>query len=132
MAPCGPLDIGIGFYPYRFAGSSSVGYGDPYDLPTYMTASGLGFPPGQYFSRADKSGSFSKNVVAFVNYHGGPVNAGILAAYGGYHIGPEAVLINSADPLASPPRWALDSDLLHGSAYVRYNNGGFFFNAEAS
>lgn len=132
VAPYGPLDIGIGFYPYRFAGSSSIGYGDPYDLPTYMTASGEGFQPGQYFSRADKSGSFSKDALAFVNYHCGSVRAGILAAYGSYHIGPEAVLVNSADPLASPPPWALDSDLFHGSTYVKYYNGRFFFNAEAA
>jgi hypothetical protein len=130
--PYGPFDIGIGFYPYRFAGSSSIGYGDPYDLPTYMTVSGFGFPRGQYFSRADKSGSFSKDVLAFVNYFRGPINTGVLAAFGSYHIGPEAVLVNSADPLAAPPPWALDSHLFHGCAYVKYNNGRFFFNAEAA
>ncbi|MFH0822736.1 MAG: hypothetical protein V2B18_08280 [Pseudomonadota bacterium] len=132
VVPYGPLDIGIGFYPYRFAGSSSIGYGDPYDLPTYVTASGLGFQPGQYFSRADKSGSFSKDVLAFVNFFGGPVNAGILAAYGSYHIGPEAVLVNSLDPPASTVPWALDSDLFHGTAYFKYNDGRFFLNTEAA
>lgn len=131
VAPYGPFDIGIGFYPYRFTGSSSIGYGDPYDLPTYMTASGLGFP-GQHFSRADRSGSFSKDVLAFARYSGGTLNAGILAAYGSYHIGPEAVLVNSADPLATPPPWALDSDLLHGCVYLKYFNGRFFFAAEAA
>lgn len=132
VAPYGPFDIGIGFYPYRFAGSSSIGYGDPYDLPTYMTASGLQFTPGQYFSRADRSGSFAKDVLAFVNFYGGPVSAGIFAAYGSYHIGPEAVLVNSADQPASSPPWALDSEFFHGCAFVKYYNGRFFFNAEAA
>ncbi|MBI4965375.1 MAG: hypothetical protein HY913_19015 [Desulfomonile tiedjei] len=130
-APYGPLDIGIGFYPYRFAGSSTIGYGDPYNLPTYVTGLGF-FVPGQYFSVADRSGSFSKDVLAFVNYFSGPVNAGVVAAYGSYHIGPEAVLVDSSDPLASPPPWALDSNLFHGCAYVKYNNGRLFFNAEAA
>ena len=40
--------------------------------------------------------------------------------------------MNSADPLAAPPPWALDSDLFHGCAYVKFYNGRFFFNAEGA
>ena len=82
----GPLDIGLAFYPYRFAGSSSLDedyeYGDPYDLDGY-----------QYFSRADTSGTFSKDFLGFVVYHSGPMRAGILGSYGSYHIGPEGQLL---------------------------------------
>ena len=31
VAPCGPFDIGIAFYPYRFAGSSSISAFSAYD-----------------------------------------------------------------------------------------------------
>jgi hypothetical protein len=122
VAPYGPFDIGIAFYPYRFAGSSSLdatyGYGDPYDLGG-----------NQYFSRADRSGTFSKDFLAFVVYHSGPMRAGILGSYGSYHIGPEARLQQPEDVNQN---LALDSELFHGSAYVKFNNGRFFFNAEAA
>ncbi len=50
-------------------------------------------PKRQYFSRADKSGTFSKDFLAFVMYHNGPMRAGILGSYGSYHIGPESQLV---------------------------------------
>jgi hypothetical protein len=133
VAPYGPLDVGIAFYPYRFAGSSSIfAYAgqDPYNLPGYPTAFG-NVLPGQYFSRADGSGSFSKDFLAFLVYHNGPLYAGILGSYGSYHIGPEALLI---DPINPPvfPLVAQDSDLFHGTTFVKYHNGRFFFNAEAA
>ncbi|MBI5248028.1 MAG: hypothetical protein HY912_00915 [Desulfomonile tiedjei] len=133
VAPYGPLNIGVAFYPYRFAGNSSIPGLAPdnvYSLPVYPSAFGGG-QLGQYFSRADGSGSFSKDFLAFVVYHGGPISAGILGSYGAYHIGPEALLI---DPLNPPvfPLVAQDSDLFHGTTYVKYNNGRFFFNAEAA
>lgn len=141
VAPYGPLDIGIAFYPYRFAGSSSIAAYieeihvafqgvDWYNLPSYPTVLG-NFLRGQYFSRADGSGSFSKDFLAFLVYHDGPLSAGILGSYGSYHIGPEALLIDPADPPLFP-LVPLDSDLFHGSTFVRYHNGRFFLNAEAA
>ncbi len=82
----------------------------------------------QYFSRADGSGSFSRDFLAFLVYNGGPLYAGILGSYGAYHIGPEATLY---DPPVQLPI-AQDSDLFHGTTFVKYNNGRFFFNAEAA
>ena len=69
VVPYGPFDIGLAFYPYRFAGSSSIllthvnrnrvgassAYGDPYDLPHYYADELT--TAGQYYSRADRSGS---------------------------------------------------------------------------
>ncbi|MGO9568231.1 MAG: hypothetical protein ACLP5H_11885 [Desulfomonilaceae bacterium] len=127
-APYGPLDIGIGYYPYRFVGTSSVPFlaaalGDPFDL-TLVT-------PGttrQYFSRMDKSGSTSTDVLAFMTYSNGPLHAGISAYFGRFHIGPEAPLT----PTGVAPRLAQDSDYNHGSIFAKYYNGRFFFNAEAA
>jgi hypothetical protein len=115
-APYGPLRIGFGFYPYRFAGSSPLGYGDPFDLEI-----------PEYYSRADFSGSLLSDVMAFLVYSSGPLEMGITAVYGDYHIGPEAQLL--AAP-ADFQRVALDSDYFHGAAYMKYDNGRFFFNSE--
>lgn len=118
VAPLGPFEIGFAYYPYRFAGSSSIGdQADPYDLNGF-----------QYFSRADQSGAFSKDFLAFLVYSSGPLKIGILGAFGAYHIGPESTL-GGPDP--NNPR-SLDSELFHGTAFVKYNNGRFFFNAEGA
>ena len=151
VAPFGPFDIGIAFYPYRFVGNSSIasirfsadssfglfGGGDStgvindnFNLPLYTLASGSTVL-GQHFSRADASGTPTKDFLVFMAYSNGPVYAGILGSYSSYHIGPEALLINPLDPLVSPvvPQ---DSDFCHGTAFVKYFNGRFFFNAEAA
>ena len=134
-APFGPFDVGIAYYPFRFAGSSSNQLvtdvlGDPYNLPEYLRVSGAVIP-GQYYSRADGGGTFSKDFLAYIQYSNGPLNCGILGSYGSYHIGPEALIDDPNDPLVTRlvPQ---DSELFHGSAYVKYNNGRFFFNAEAA
>ncbi|MGB6065287.1 MAG: hypothetical protein WBG50_10790 [Desulfomonilaceae bacterium] len=128
VVPYGPLDIGIGYYPYRFVGTSSIPelaeskWGNPFDLITVT--------PGisrQYFSRADKSGSTSSDVLAYVTYSNGPLHAGIIGNYGSFHIGPEAPL-----ELAATQPVAQDSEYCHGSIFSKYNNGRFFLNAEAA
>ncbi len=122
--PYGPLDIGIGYYPYRFAGTSGIAafadLGDPYDLITVTPDI-----TRQYFSRADKSGCLSTDFLAFVTYLAGPLHAGISANFGGFHIGPEA-------PLGDTQPVAQDSEYVHGSIFAKYMNGRFFFNAEAA
>ncbi len=145
VAPYGPFDFGMAFYPYRFAGSSSIilaqafrgrvsaasAYGDPYDLPQYYTATPPGdlTTPGQYFSRADRNGSFSRDFLAFASYASGPLQMGVLASFGAYHIGPEALLLatDEADPLIR-----LDTQLSHGTIFLKYNNGRVFVNCEAA
>ena len=132
-APYGPLDIGIGFYPHRPARRGSAVSGsallsplsviDPYDL-VLQGLSGAG-----YFNHADKSGVLSTDLVAYAVYNNGPLQAGILAAGSSYHIGPEAFLLS---PGQTAPRVAQDSEFFHGTVYTKYNNGRFFFNAEAA
>ncbi len=133
--PWGPLDIGIAYYPFRFAGSSSNDLvneelGDPYNLPQYARVSGA-VVPGQYYSRADGGGRFSKDFLAFVQYMNGPLHLGILGSYGSYHIGPEALIEDPNDPLVTRlvPQ---DSEVFHGTAFVKYDRGPFFFNGEAA
>ena len=132
VVPCGPLDIGIAYYPYTFVGTPEITFAgvppvgtlpilaDPFDLATVT--------PGinrQYFSRADTGGTLSSCVLAFVSYYSGPLNAGIIGNYGSFHIGPEA-------PLGAPQPVAQDSQYSHGSLFAKYNNGRFFFNSEAA
>jgi hypothetical protein len=141
VAPYGPFDLGIAFYPYRYAGSSSIlafanydpfagalALFDPFDLPRFAAARGTPVT-GEYFSRADSSGTLAQDYLIFLNYHSGPMNAGITGSYLNFHVGPEAVLQTPGDPAVLP---ALDSQLFHGTAYVKYNNGRFFFNAEGA
>ena len=122
-APYGPLDIGIGFYPHRPARRGQTITIDPYDLLV------LGFFGTGYFNHADKSGVLGMDLVAYVVYNNGPLQAGILAAGSSYHIGPEAFL---RFPGLPAPRLAQDSEFFHGTVYTKYNNGRFFFNAEAA
>ncbi len=131
--PYGPLDMGIAFYPYRFAGRSSIAAyagDDLFDLPSYPTGTGVSIP-GQYFSRSDRSGSLSKDLVAYVHYSTGPLTAGIIGSMGAFHIGPEALLVNPADPPVTP-LVAQDAEFSHGAAFVKYHNGRLFFNAEGA
>ncbi|MCX5861390.1 MAG: hypothetical protein NTW27_04625 [Deltaproteobacteria bacterium] len=145
VVPYGPFDIGLAFYPYRFAGSSSIllthvnrnrvgassAYGDPYDLPHYYAEDLT--TPGQYYSRADRSGSFSRDFLAFVSYSSGPMQVGVLGSFGAYHIGPEAILLGDPDPnVNTSPLICLDTEFYHGTAFVKYNDGRFFINAEAA
>ena len=56
---------------------------DPYDLVV-----------PQYFNHGDKSGAHTADLMAFVVYNNGPLQAGVLGSYANYHIGPEAPLRN--------------------------------------
>lgn len=122
-APYGPLDIGIGFYPHRPARRGATIQIDPYDLMV------TGLSGAGYFNHADKSGGLIKDLLAYVVYNNGPVQAGILAAGSSFHIGPEAPLQISFLP---PGRLGQDSEFFHGTIFTKYNNGRFFFNAEAA
>ncbi|MGC8604862.1 MAG: hypothetical protein ACP5VS_14425 [Desulfomonilaceae bacterium] len=140
VAPYGPFDIGLAFYPYRFAGRSHIDafyrpyhmpvLGDPYDLPTYNPVDHINGSPGtqgSYYSHADRSGSFANDFLLYVMYFNGPFTAGILGSYGSFHIGPEADLPPSG---VASPIVPVDMDLFHGSIYQKYNNGRFFVNSE--
>lgn len=123
--PYGPFDFGIGLSPYRFAGGPPppptiipqplpILLLDPYDLGGR-----------QYYNASEKSGSFRRDFLGFVAYSSGPLQAGVLGVFGSFHIGPEATLGRNLS-------LAQDSDLFHGSVFLKYNNGRFFLNGEAA
>ncbi len=125
VSPFGPLDIGIGFSPYRFAGGAPrpptifpiplpILQIDPYDLNGR-----------QYYNHSEKSGSLSRDFLGFVRYSQGPLQAGVIGNYGSFHIGPES-------RLGGNTFLAQDSELFHGSVFVKYNDGRLFFNSEAA
>ncbi len=133
VAPYGPLKIGFGFHPWRFAGSSpqpstppqppapgvfgtpiSPGFQDPYDLGGF-----------QHFNRSDFSGDFSRDLLGFVTYSAGNLQAGALGVYGSFFIGPEALL--------GPNQFGSQgTEICHGSFFTKYTGGRFFLNAEAA
>jgi hypothetical protein len=114
------LDIGIGFYPHRPARRGQTIFIDPYDLLVRSFFSGPG-----YFNHADKSGVLGIDLVGYVVYNNGPLQAGILAAGSRYHIGPEAFLASRV-----LRRSWLGSEFFH--VLAKCSNGRFFFNAEAA
>jgi len=125
-APFGPLDIGLAFYPQRPARTAfalpnsppmSAAQIDPYDLTA-----------AQYFNHTDKSNAIITDLIGYVSYNDGPLQMGILAAGSNYHIGPEAPLLVGG----AIPQLGQDSQFFHGTAFTKYNNGRFFFNAEAA
>lgn len=116
--PYGPLDIGLAFYPHRPARRGQTITIDPYDLVAQP-----------YYNHADKSGVILNDLAFYVVYGSGPIQAGILASYGGYHIGPEAQLLNGA---AQAPALGQDSQYFHGTLFEKYKDGRFFFNAEVA
>jgi hypothetical protein len=128
----GPFDIGFGFYPHRPVKRGQTITVDPYDLSVFGVA--------PYFNLADKSGAFATDVMGYAVYNNGPMQAGVLGAIGNYHIGPEGQLRSLNNFIANagfddgfvPPRRALDSSFFHGTGFVKFNNGRFFFNAEAA
>jgi hypothetical protein len=128
VVPYGPLEIGLAVYPYRYVGTSGITlfggpsyYPDPYDLLPQVP---------RYYSRADRSGTLSTDLLAFVTYASGPMEAGILGSFGRYHMGPEAALGFAG--FSGNSGLGQDSEYFHGTAFVRYNNGRFFFNAEGA
>ncbi len=121
-APLGPLDIGIGFYPHRPVHRTG---GPPFGFDPGLVIDPYNLLVPQYFNIGDKSASHIGDLLGFVVYNNGPLQAGVLASYANYHVGPEA-------PLGPAGVTAQDSEYTHGTIFTKYNNGRYFFNAEAA
>ena len=133
--PYGPFDFGFAFYPYRPARyvpaivtnplDPQIRYQaiprDPYDLIV-----------SPYYNSSDKSGLITNDLLLYVVYNSGPLQVGALAAYGGYHVGPEGQLLRPTltSTTTAAPFLAQDSYYFHGTVFEKYNNGRFFFNSE--
>jgi hypothetical protein len=109
-APYGPFRISLGFYPAR------QGY------------------EGYYNDYYDKSGLRYFDMVApNITYRNGPLDTGIIVNIGPTrHRGPERLGGGSTAPSATNKAIAetRDREDYYGGAYVKYNNGRFFFNSE--
>lgn len=98
----GPLIIGAAFYPWR----------------TETTT---------YYNGTDKSGANVIDCSSWVTYAVGPAKAGAGIRFSKFHQGPESQPIQF-DKIRFP---TIDTHSSEGWLYFKYNNGRFFFNAEA-
>jgi len=133
VAPYGPLRIGIGVYPWRqgvFLDSQRnlVGHQIPAVGGGVANTTGTAYP-----KLWDQSNIRLQLPQAswFVTYSNGPLDAGIIYLYWQQHQGPESAGTLAASVASSQLfRPTIDSVIEGGVAYVKYNNGRFFFNAE--
>ncbi len=132
VAPYGPLRIGIFAYPWRLAtfidsqkNLSGAGAAQLGQVAT--NTSNLAYP-----KLWDASGIRLQlpQMGAFVTYSNGPLEAGIIYQMWQEHQGPESSAYGPDRERAPCP--AIDGVVEGGDAYVKYNNGRFFFNAELS
>jgi hypothetical protein len=97
----GPMRLGFAFYPSR-VGSTA------------------------YWNRADRSGNRNLQFGMYVTYRVGPMDLGGQNIHVRIHQGPESQL----DPAQREALIPYDRVDNFGTAYVKYNNGRFFFNSE--
>jgi len=141
VAPYGPLRIGAACHPWRqgvfidntrnlaggvagnsataaaiFAGGGGLGTGA-------TNTSGTSYPK---FWDASGQRLQLPQVGMFVTYSNGPLDAGVIYEHWQNHQGPES----AGTQLAQLTNVTTDEQYEDGMAYVKYNNGRFFFNAE--
>ncbi|MGO9116586.1 MAG: hypothetical protein ACLQPD_03135, partial [Desulfomonilaceae bacterium] len=106
----GPLTFGGGIYPWRRAAP-------------VQGVSGL----QPYWNIYDKAGIPRQDFFGFLKYASGPLETGMGGTYFTGHFGPEGFVF--ATDRANVP--GLNFWSSEGWIYCKYNNGRFFFNAEA-
>jgi len=129
IAPYGPLRIGIGLHPYR----QGVYINSQLNINTASGAAQVGMMANNTTGTAYPKLWDASNIRLqlpqmsfFVTYSNGPLDAGIIYQYWQNHQGPE-IATTTAASLVTP---TVDSAIEGGAAYVKYNNGRFFFNAD--
>jgi hypothetical protein len=110
VAPYGPLRIGGAWFPWRASSTGTNG------------------SPLIYPQLADKNNARQVHVAGFVTYDSGPVSVGVLSEFVKWHWGPEAMPTTQQRIGFAPT----DVQIMDGTAFIKYNNGRFFFNAEAA
>jgi hypothetical protein len=80
------------------------------------------------YAMADKNAVQDVRVGGFFTYDAGAMSFGAITEYIRWHGGPESQY-NEFNRVAYMPH---DNTLQYGTAYVKYNNGRFFFNAEGA
>jgi hypothetical protein len=107
VAPYGPLRIGLFVYPWR-------------ESPLAQNW-GAG-----YLEQTDKSNAASVWVGGFTTYEAGNLTIGVMNQYVTAHAGAESQIFQ----FAKDQYIGADMTLNNGGAFVKFNNGRFFFNAE--
>jgi len=134
VAPYGPLRIGIGVHPYRqgvFINSqlnvSASGGGQLGQVANNTTGT-------NYQKLWDNSNIRLQlpQMSFFVTYSNGPLDAGIIYQQWQNHQGPESAanIAAAGAPAGQQTLPTIDGNIEGGVAYVKYNNGRFFFNAD--
>jgi len=129
VAPYGPLRIGVACHPWRLGtfidslrnmntntGAAALG-----QVVTNTTA-----PRSIKFWEGGEQRLLLPQTGAFVTYSNGPLDAGIIYEMWQEHQNPN-IQPTFANHMTAP---SIDEVLEDGIAYVKYNNGRFFFNAE--
>lgn len=110
MTSYGPMRFGIGFAPHIFMSP-------------------------EYFAMADKNANRSFDMACGTTYDAASFSFGVGGRYFRFRAGPESATFQGADDSNNPTgRLGViptDTAATHGSVSARYNNGRFFFNAEA-
>ncbi len=127
----GPLTIVLGFYPKRQAPTNTIWLNgsSTTDLLERSVLSNSTSYYDSYYNRGDKSGIRKQDVCGSLMYSNRNLELGIYSAFFSYHIGPEATLGRSATNVIYMPR---QTDVTHGTAYAKYNDGRLFFNFETA
>jgi hypothetical protein len=119
VAPYGPFRIGLGFYPWRRQPENSFRQDQPNNAFPNP-------PDNPYYNQGDFNALLAASPIAFLTYDSGPLSLGVVAEYFSYHRGPESQRLQ-ADRASFPANDVVSAD---GGAFLKYNNGPFFFNAE--
>jgi len=130
IAPYGPLRIGVSTHPWRQATfldaarniNTNSGAAQLGQVVTNTTA-----PRSIKFWEGGSQRLTLPQTGAFVTYSNGPLDAGIVWEIFQEHQNPN---IQSTIPFGATSAPTVDEVVEDGIAYVKYNNGRFFFNAE--
>ena len=135
IAPYGPLRLSFSVRPFwPDPPNSQIAARKFPDNPNVKPTPG--FP---YYNLFDTSGIMQLATRFFITYQSGPIDFGYFLAWQRWHAGPEAksATNTSYDAGAAAPgpegrsRFnPYDLDVYHGTVYLKYNNGKYFFNTE--
>lgn len=138
VAPYGPFRISFAVRPFwPQPPNAQISARKVGDNPNFRYV-----PGSPYYNLFDMSGIMNYSVRYFSTYQDGPIDTGVFLAWQGWHAGPEArsatyTSVTDATPAVTQdgPEGinkfnAYDTDVCHGTVYLKFNNGRFFFNTE--
>lgn len=129
-----PLGPGLMWDALDNADAAGVGFFAAYG-PLRLVTLFSPWLPGQWrsFTLSDKNAQRSVDFAAGALYDAGPVSMGFGARYWRMRIGPESATFQGTDGANPTGRYAIipeETVVTHGAAFLKYNDGRFFFNTE--